>query len=246
MELDPEARRILSLVQDARTPGADDKARVEQRLAVALGAAATIATSASIASPAAATSASGLTTKAAGSAAALKWTIGGCALIAAAVATYAVSSDAEPSQARRPAPIAAPQALPAVVAAPAAFAPAPVAAPAKPSIEAAEPAADTVRARRAQPHVRPERGALGDELELLHAAQGAWRSGDAARALSLVSEHRARHPRSTLGLERDALRVLALCDLGRTEEATRLGRAWLTRASGSPLRASIERSCAMK
>jgi hypothetical protein len=246
MELDPEARRILSLVQDARTPDAADKARVEQRLAIALGAAAAVGASSSIASPAAATSASGAATKAAGSAAALKWTIGGCALIAAAVATYVASPGGGPTRAApRPVPSAAPGAVPLEAAPMAAVAPASAPVSAQPSIDAAEPITDAARARRTPPHPRP-RAALGDELELLHAAQSAWRSGDAARALALVSEHRSRHPRSTLRLERDALRVLSLCDLGRTEEAARLGRAWLTRASASPLRASIERSCAMK
>jgi hypothetical protein len=88
--------------------------------------------------------------------------------------------------------------------------------------------------------------ALDAELDLLHRAQLAWRERDAAGALRLLDEHRARYPRSQLQLERDTLRVLTLCELGQHAQATRLARSLLGRAASSPLRASLEESCALK
>ena len=252
-DVDDEDRRLLGLARDARSPGAEDKARVEARLALLLGISGAAATT-SVAAPAAAANAGGLAGKAAGTAAALKWTLGGCALLAAALATYAVlpRSANPPAPAHVGPPAVMHDSVPPSPAPPEVEVSAqPVAAPPAPALADPEPVAQPARTPR-HAHARPgrdterESGALGAELELLHSAQSAWRAGDAARALALVAEHRTRHPRSALGLERDALRVLALCDLGRTREAVRLGRAWLSRAPSSPLRASVERSCAMK
>jgi hypothetical protein len=96
---------------------------------------------------------------------------------------------------------------------------------------------------------RPQSAAsvtLDAELDLLHRAQMAWRAREAAAALALLNEHRARFPRSTLQLERDALQVLTLCELGKTAAAARLARSVLAAAPHSPLRASLEESCALK
>jgi len=239
MDLDADCRRILSLARDARTPTLQDKARIERRMAVAIGLSAAAVTTAGAASAtaASATAASSGAAKAAGSALALKWALGGCALLAAAVASYAALSSSEPAPPRahvaRPAVIPVPS--PSADAVPHGL-PAPALAPAP----ARAHAHAHTRARAAAG------GALSTELVLLHAAQAAWRAGDPERALTLSAQHRRRYPRSALGLERDALRVLALCDLKRSEEAERLGRAWLARAPSSPLRTSIERSCAMQ
>ena len=238
MELDSEARRILELAREARTPSAQDKARVERRFALALG-----LSSSAVASIAAAQPAATAAAKAAGSAVALKWTIGGCALVAAALAGYAALPAAPAQPVRKAAvaarvPVGAPTTPAAVEVAPREAAP-----PQPQTAPAARPLAGRSVHRRT-----PAAGAdaLAGELELLHAAQAAWRAGDPGRALSLLSEHRRRHPRSALALERDALRVLSLCELGEQAEARRLGRAWLAAAPRSPLRASIEQSCAMK
>jgi hypothetical protein len=231
MELDPEARRILSLVDAERTPSADDKARVEQNLARALGASAGLLVSAT-ASSASAAPPSLAAAKAAGSALALKWTLGGLAVLAG-IAGYAafLARPTEPA-AKSPAPMAhAPT-------------PAPALTPTPTPTLTLTPAATPTPAKTRPRHADGE--ALDAELSLLHAAQSAWRSGNAAQALTLVAQHRSRHPRSALALERDALRVLALCDLGRRREAAKLARAWLARAPGSPLRAAIEGSCAIQ
>jgi RNA polymerase sigma-70 factor (ECF subfamily) len=83
------------------------------------------------------------------------------------------------------------------------------------------------------------------ELDLLHEAQAAWRARDINKTLSLLDEHGRLYARSELRDERSALRILALCELGRTDDAGRLGRALIRRAPSSPVRATIEESCAI-
>jgi hypothetical protein len=99
----------------------------------------------------------------------------------------------------------------------------------------------SVPAKSAAPH-----STLSEELDLLHDAQAKWRSGNASAALALVTEHRARFPRSTLGSERDALAVLSLCATNRVAEAKRLARHFLATSPRSPLKTSVEESCGGK
>ena len=71
----------------------------------------------------------------------------------------------------------------------------------------------------ARPVAQPRPVSLAAELRLLTAARSALRSGEAAQALARVREHRASYPHSTLAEERDATEVMALCALGRSDEA---------------------------
>ncbi len=77
---------------------------------------------------------------------------------------------------------------------------------------------------------------LGAEIDLLREVQRALVAHPAA-ALALLDEHAARFPESLLRDERTALRIDALCRLGRTAEAGAL----LPRLSGSPVLASNAR-----
>lgn len=89
-------------------------------------------------------------------------------------------------------------------------------------------------------------GSLARELDLLHGAQRAWRERDSEKTLSLLDQHARKYPSSALRDERAALRVLALCEVGRQREAHRLGKTLIRRAASSPVRATIEDSCAFK
>lgn len=62
---------------------------------------------------------------------------------------------------------------------------------------------------------------LAAELELLNKARAALRAGNGQRALDLVRKHRKAHTKSTFAEERDATEVMALCELGRNEDAKR-------------------------
>jgi hypothetical protein len=82
------------------------------------------------------------------------------------------------------------------------------------------------------------------ELTLLQRAQRALAGGAPGVALSLAAEHATRYPRSQLSRERDAVRVFSYCALGRTAEARALAVEILKSAPRSPVRASLEQSCA--
>jgi hypothetical protein len=84
------------------------------------------------------------------------------------------------------------------------------------------------------------------ELSLLRQAQQALRDGQARRALELAERHASLYPHSQLVLERGALRVFAFCALGRKGEARSLANDLLAAAPRSPLRTSLEESCAMR
>jgi hypothetical protein len=94
--------------------------------------------------------------------------------------------------------------------------------------------------------VVPSPDPLLAELSLLRQAQQALRDGQARRALELAERHASLYPRSQLALERGALRVFAFCALGRKADARALANDLLAAAPRSPLRTSLEESCAMR
>jgi hypothetical protein len=234
-DLDPESRHVLELAAAARTPSSGDKARVAQRLDAAIG----IATGASGTHAAAGHGSAAIK---GGGAALIKW-IAAAAIVAAAVAAYVATSSRairetpHPSTPAQTAPVPAPSAAeePTQPAAPA-----PALAPA--------PQAQSPRTPHRVEHRHPAAAddSPQDEVGLLHRAQAAWRAQDAATALALLDEHRTRYPHSQLAPERDALQALSLCDLGKRDEGRRLARSVIARAPHSPLRASLEQSCALK
>jgi hypothetical protein len=116
-------------------------------------------------------------------------------------------------------------------------APVPVQAPAAP---AATPAPVV------EPIAAPAEDPLLAEVSLLQRAQRALRGGQPLHAMELAARHETLYPTSQMALERDALRVFALCALGKKGEARTLARALLAQAPTSPLRASLEESCALK
>jgi hypothetical protein len=85
---------------------------------------------------------------------------------------------------------------------------------------------------------------LLEELTLLQQAQRALAGGAPREALSLAGQHAARYPRSQLARERDAVRVFAYCALGEVSRARELTAEILKSAPRSPLRTSLEQSCA--
>lgn len=228
MDLDRDAKRILDLTREARTPSAEDKERIGRRLAGALAFGATSAHAGTAA-----------TTKVVGTTWIAKWAV---------VATVAAAGGAgyialHPKSTPAPVTVAtiapgAPEAAAVDKAVEPTDAPSPVAV----SDESA--AASDGEPHRPAP-VKPStpRATLSDELDLLHEAQAKWRAGNAAAALAVIAEHRARFPHSALGPERDALAVLSLCATNRVGDAKRLARHFLATASRSPLRTSVEESC---
>jgi hypothetical protein len=107
-------------------------------------------------------------------------------------------------------------------------------------------AAPTIVPVTPAPAAVPAPDPLLAELSLLRQAQQALREGQARRALELAERHASLYPHSQLALERGALRVFAFCALGRKADARALANELLAAAPRSPVRASLEESCAMR
>jgi hypothetical protein len=84
---------------------------------------------------------------------------------------------------------------------------------------------------------------VASELSLLTEAQRALAGGTPKQALFLAEQHATQFPNSALRTERAALRVFALCRLGRVEEARRAGRTFLRDGQNSPLAPRVLESC---
>jgi hypothetical protein len=93
------------------------------------------------------------------------------------------------------------------------------------------------RARGATASVEAEMGLIGE-------ARDALRSGAGARALLLLDEHAHRYPAGALGEERDAMRIAALCALGRVAESRAAASQFLRAFPESPHAARVRASCA--
>jgi hypothetical protein len=83
---------------------------------------------------------------------------------------------------------------------------------------------------------------LDEEAAFLREADGALRSGNAARTLALLDEATRRFPRGSLGPERAAERIFALCALGRVADAQRESAVFLKSHAG-PLGKRVAASC---
>ena len=92
---------------------------------------------------------------------------------------------------------------------------------------------------------RPKAAAsLSREAELLAAVQGELSANKPERALELLDEHERAYSSGALSEERQAARVLALCQAGQRETARYHAIEFLKAAPRSPLVPRIQSSCA--
>ncbi|HEX2678306.1 MAG TPA: hypothetical protein VHM19_16755 [Polyangiales bacterium] len=245
-ELSPESRRLIELTRDADGPLPADRARMDARLALVLGAGA-LGTNVAAGSTAQATSSGGTLL----GSAKLAWLAGALALTAAVVGVgllqHTSPRGGTPSAVAR-APVPAPRAAPveppvAVVPPPTAAAPSgPQALPTPPKPVAAQPriarAAKPTTAQAASPT-----NDLSRELALLAAARDALRGGDASKALASLAQHEHDFPNGTLREERLATQALASCTLQRYAEGRAYLGALLQSAPSSPLIARVRSAC---
>lgn len=247
-ELGPEARSLL------------DAARREERLRPGQKEAVRAAVVAALAVPAAAAATGGVGAAAKvgllGSVAG-RVVIGVALASSAATATWVVAGRGPPAVERVAPPAASPrlEALPP----PAQVELAPEVE--VPGSEPAPPEAHPLRPRRVRaPAAKPELSAtpapspaedlrpepscsLRVEVMLLQKGQLALSAGRPEEALGLFLLHRERCPEGTLHEERDAGRIIALCQLGRSAEAKAEREAFLRSAPRSPHLLRIERAC---
>jgi hypothetical protein len=87
----------------------------------------------------------------------------------------------------------------------------------------------------------PDRLAI--ETQELRGAQQALRAGDNERALALLEQQDARHPSGALAQERQAARVLALCQSQQLAQARREAERFEARFPESPLLAKVRGAC---
>ncbi len=84
------------------------------------------------------------------------------------------------------------------------------------------------------------------ELALLRSAQQSLQSGKPAQALAALDAHEKKFGAGSLGEERMAARVFALCELGREAEARAAAARFVAASPKSPLAPRVARACAKK
>ncbi len=86
---------------------------------------------------------------------------------------------------------------------------------------------------------------LAAEVAVLRIARSKLNGGDAAGALAALNDYERERPAGALGQERAVVRVLALCQLGRTEEARHAGELLIRLAPDSPTAKRLRGTCAV-
>ena len=263
-ELSPETRAWIDAVGAGDAPTPEDRARIRQKLALELGAAAFATTAVVVATQATAVAGTGASMSTAASSlgslsmgkavgASLLTKLAVAAAVAGAVSTSAFvavqDSKVAPmvvsanTTAKRSAPRAA---MPthAVVAEPS-----PIVEQLEPSAAIREVVAPAAPKRAVAPRVAAQaqapsaaRGSsIADELPLLQEAQTALREGRIEDALARTSAHAERFPTGALREERAAVEMLARCAQG-SASATSL-EGFLSTAPESPLKARVRAAC---
>ena len=265
-DLGPEARSILGAGRSGDDPTPADRARVRGKLARAIAAggvlgAASAAGTASEGTAAAATALAGKTA----TLLALGKIGGGIVFVVALGAgiwfsrplppgsppppatSVAVADTAAPAPPSVIAPSAAadtasptsPSAEPAAVPRPATE---PSDSPASSSSAGVRPSGATVASPKA-PDADSPKDPLEDETRQLREAHGALQSGDPGKALKLLDEQATTYASGQLREERAAARVLALCKLGKVDEARAKAAEFLRDNPQSPLADRVRAGC---
>lgn len=230
MSLSPDARALLEATKDAHEPSAGDEARILAALSAQVGAGAAAASHPVAAKGARLAVGSKLLAGAVflaaiGGGSLLLWprapivvvaspSIGPAPAVPASVPPSAAAEAPVPSAAAAPAPSAAAAPVPSTAASPAPSAAASPAPSAAPLSRSAPPAA-------ADP--------LAAELSLLESAKQALLEHQPARALDLTALHQRRFAKGMLLEEATAVRIQALCEVGRDKESAALRAQFLSR-----------------
>ncbi|AKU94095.1 hypothetical protein AKJ09_00759 [Labilithrix luteola] len=110
-----------------------------------------------------------------------------------------------------------------------------------PALAESEPASPP-QARAASSEALAQ-GSITEEARLLREANRTLKGGDAEGALAILALHAERYPHGVLEPERSAVRVFALCEAGRREEARAAANAFRANHGASPLGARVEGAC---
>lgn len=246
-ELKPSTRALLELGRSCDEPTDRDASMNRRALVARLGVATVLGTAGVAKSTSAAAAATGT------SAAKLSGIIASLVIVGAVATGVVVMKQAAPH-----APLVAASAAPGLVER---ATPAPVGSaddiagetPKGPDDQAVpEPRVDRAKGAGAVPasgsatsagsRPRPS-SALGDEVDLIRAAQDQLHAGNAGAALETLAEHARRFPSGALREERQASRILALCQLGNVAAARAEADRFVAEAPGSPLVDRVRGAC---
>ncbi|MDI1482808.1 hypothetical protein [Polyangium sp. y55x31] len=265
-ELGPEARAILLAGRDGDDPSPADRARLRRALsaAIAAGGAASVggeriadAATTKLGEAASATKiASAAKTGAVFSLGGLAWKgmvallVGGAASAVAILGPTATHLETPPAATHLEAPAQKGKTPPAPTRAEAEPTVIPIDDPPPPPAPEL-PHAPTVNAapKRTAPTVATNEPSpeptdpLLAETRRLRAVHGAMKDGDPEQALRLLDENSASAEGQSLRAERTAARVLALCKLGRVDEARAEAARFLSESPGSPLADRVRKAC---
>lgn len=221
--LPPEARSALDLLRDAHEPDPEAVARVRSALdrRIAANASHSLAPW-------------------------HRWVIGGVSVLALCIGGWALTRRVPMPPATAPvttAPVTVATAPRVVVqerTVPAAT-PAPAVVNEVPAVEVPAVVARVERPAPSRP--RPANRDAEDELRLYTEANQAFRAGNAQSALTQLDALRRSHPTGMMREEREALRVLCLCSLGRPTEAGLAARRFLDTWPNSTAAPRVRNSC---
>ncbi len=121
----------------------------------------------------------------------------------------------------------------------------PAAAPSPPALARQGEASASPASLATSPSIAaPEPGSLSAEVALLRRMSAALRGHDPKGALKAVAEHARRFPNGALAEEREVERIVALCALGRREDAARATDRFTRAYPASSHEARIRAECA--
>ena len=110
-------------------------------------------------------------------------------------------------------------------------------------VEPASASLPASNARSAPPSRRTREPSLEADLNVLRNAQDEIRSGHADRALALLGDRSASAGDGALGEERRAARIVALCSLGRVDDARAETDRFVRASPKSPLLPRVRDAC---
>jgi hypothetical protein len=255
-DLDPKARSLIDAARPAEGPSARQRKRLrgvvlaQVGAAVALGSATTGSAAAAGTTGAAAVGVTGLTVglkvllavSVIAGASSIAYMVLGTSATKGLVVTTATST-----QVRMPTPTSTASTSTPTASATTAMASV-ISAP--PSIPTPSPSAILTAATAAMMPSPPQATAsvasrtLDIETSLLAQAQAAMASGHPADALRALDEHAARFPGGVLAEEREVQRIVALCDVGRRDEARAAAQRFLQERPESIYAGKVRVSCA--
>ncbi len=86
----------------------------------------------------------------------------------------------------------------------------------------------------------PNEATLAEEAKLVHGAQAALEASDTSRAFLLLYEHATRFPHGKLSAERQVTHLVALCRVGKVNDAHGELADFLAQNPGAPLAAQVQ------